>query len=90
MLGAVRTIGVFGAVNPQSRSTPRGGEILLQNAARERKGRVDSVPKDAATETADTNPKSENRSEMVATVATVAAAGLAPQHSRPQFSLAWF
>jgi len=56
---------------------PRGGEILMQNAAREGKGRLDSVPEDAATETADTNPESENPSEMVVTVATVAAAGLA-------------
>ena len=49
----------------------------MQNAAREGKGRLDSVPEDAATETADTNPESENPSEMVVTVATVATAGLA-------------
>jgi hypothetical protein len=49
----------------------------MPNAAREGKGRFDSVPRDATTEAADTNPESENPSEMVAIVATAAAAGLA-------------
>jgi hypothetical protein len=62
MLGAAQAIGAFGALNPERPSMPRGGE---------------RVPEDAATETADINPESENRSEMVARVATVAAAGIA-------------
>jgi hypothetical protein len=53
---------------------PKGAEILMLNAAREGKGRFDSVLEDAATETAAINPESENRSEIVATVATVAPA----------------
>ena len=49
----------------------------MQNAAREGNGSFDSLPEDVASEKADISPKSENRSEMVATVATVAAAGIA-------------
>jgi hypothetical protein len=67
----MQPIGAFGALNPASRSTPRGGERLMRTAAR------DSVPEDASPATADIGPESENRGEMVATVATVAAAGIA-------------
>jgi hypothetical protein len=52
----------------------------MQNAARGGKGRFDSVPEDVATETADINPESENPNEMVATVATVAAAAFEATH----------
>jgi hypothetical protein len=47
----------------------------MQNAAREGNGSFDSVPDDPAPETAYISPESENRSEMGATVATVAAVG---------------
>ena len=49
----------------------------MRNAAREGKGRFDSAPEDAATETADINPEGENSGGMVATVAAAAAAGIA-------------
>jgi len=61
----------------------------MQNAAQEGKRRLFSGPEDAATETADTNPESENPSETVVTVATVAAAGRgAAAFAAPR--LAWF
>jgi hypothetical protein len=72
MLGVVQAIGVFGILNTQS---PRRN--LMRNAAREGKGRFDRVPEDAATETADINLESESSAGMVATVAAVAAAGIA-------------
>jgi len=49
----------------------------MRNAAREGKGRFDSAPEDAATETADINQEGENSGGMVATVAAAAAAGIA-------------
>jgi hypothetical protein len=49
----------------------------MQTAAREGNAGFDSLPDDPAPETADISPEGENRSEMVATVATVAATGIA-------------
>jgi len=62
---------------PESPSTPRREEILMQNAAPEANGSFDSLPNDPALETAGTSPENENGSEMRARVAAGVAVGIA-------------